>query len=236
MSGAWAIIAAAGEGKRLRASRSAGAKGFVELAGVPMLTYSLMAFAKASRIEGVVLVVPGGTEDRARSVADEAVPALRVEIVAGGSSRQASVRAGLDAIPPDVDQVVVHDAARPLVTASLIEIALSALRSAPGVVVAVPEIDTLKREQQGFVNGTIDRSNVWRAQTPQAFRADVLRAAHARAAIEGFEATDDASLLEWTGEPVMIVKNSDENLKVTTSGDLAVAEAILAARRSEGPR
>jgi len=225
---AWAIVAAAGSGTRLRGSRTE-EKAFISLGGKPMVAYSLAAFAKASHVEGVVLVVPTGREGSARSVADEMVPSLRVEIVPGGSTRQESVNAGLSLIPAEVDQVVVHDAARPLVTPSQIEMTLSALAQTPGVVMAIPESDTLKRERDGRVVDTIDREGIWRAQTPQAFRTAVLRAAHARAASEGHEATDDAALLEWIGEPVAIVKGSHRNMKVTTSEDLALVEAILSA-------
>jgi len=225
---AWAIVAAAGSGTRLRGSRTE-EKAFISLGGKPMVAHSLAAFAKASHVEGVVLVVPAGHEGSARSVADETVPSLRVEIVPGGSTRQESVNAGLSLIPVEVDQVVVHDAARPLVTPSQIEMTLSALAQTPGVVMAIPESDTLKRERDGRVVDTIEREGIWRAQTPQAFRTAVLRAAHARAASEGHEATDDAALLEWIGEPVAIVKGSHRNMKVTTSEDLALVEAILSA-------
>jgi 2-C-methyl-D-erythritol 4-phosphate cytidylyltransferase len=223
---AWAIVAAAGRGTRLRGSRTEG-KAFIPLGGKPMVAYSLAAFAKASHVDGVVLVVPAGREGSARAVADEAVPSLRVEIVPGGTTRQASVNAGLSLIPVEVDRVIVHDAARPLVTPSLIEITLSALAHTPGVVMAIPESDTLKKEKDGRVVATIEREGIWRAQTPQAFRTAVLRAAHARAASERHEVTDDAALLEWIGETVAIVKGSHRNMKVTTSEDLALVEAIL---------
>ena len=221
---AWAIVAAAGEGSRL----GDGPKAFIPLGGSPMLAHSLVAFAKSS-VEGIVVVVPAGLEDDARAAAAAAVPSARVEVVSGGSTRQASVRNGLAALPTGADRVVVHDAARPLVTVAMIEAALAALGGAPGAVVAVGERDTLKRADGDRVAETVPRSGLFRAQTPQAFRTDVLRAAHDRAAEEGFEATDDAMLLERIGERVAIVPGDERNVKVTTRDDLALAEALLAA-------
>jgi 2-C-methyl-D-erythritol 4-phosphate cytidylyltransferase len=224
----WAIVAAAGSGSRL----GSGPKAFIELAGVPMVTHSLIAFAKAS-VDGIVLVVPEGLESEARDVAAAAVPSAIVRVVAGGATRQESVRAALQQIPADASAIVVHDAARPLVTVALIESAIGALDRAAGIVVAVPERDTLKGVAGEVVEETIPRSAVFRAQTPQAFRAEPLRAAHESAAAAGFDATDDAMLLERIGELVVIVDGDERNLKVTTPDDLVVAEALLAASKAK---
>jgi 2-C-methyl-D-erythritol 4-phosphate cytidylyltransferase len=222
---AWAIIAAAGEGMRL----GAGPKAFVPLGGVPMLAHSLIAFAKASAIEAIVVAVPPEKEEEAKSIATSTVPAARVEVVAGAGSRQASVREALAAIPDHVYSVVVHDAARPLVTVELIESALEGLEIEMAAIVAVPERDTLKRERDGRVFETVPRVGLWRAQTPQAFRTGPLRRAHERAVADGFEATDDAMLLERIGTEIAIMPGDERNLKVTTPDDLALAEALLAA-------
>jgi 2-C-methyl-D-erythritol 4-phosphate cytidylyltransferase len=223
----WSILAAAGEGSRL----GSGPKAFVELGGVPMFVHSLLAFAEAN-VDGIVVVVPEGLEAEARSAAAAAEPSTLVQIVPGGASRQDSVRVGLETVPADAGTVVVHDAARPLVTAALVERAIAALDRAAGAVVAVPLRDTLKSVTGDVIGETIPRSGVFRAQTPQAFRAEPLRAAHARAAAAGFAATDDAMLLERIGERVVIVPGDERNLKVTTPEDLMLAEALLAASKA----
>jgi 2-C-methyl-D-erythritol 4-phosphate cytidylyltransferase len=219
----WAVVVAAGEG-----SRFGGPKAFAPLAGMPMVAHSLVVLAKAPSIAGVVLVAGPGHLDEARAVAAASIPTARAEVVAGGATRQASVLAGLNAVPGDAGRVLVHDAARPLVSVALVEAVVAALDGAPGAIAAVAERDTLKREHAGSITETVERSGVWRAQTPQGFHAQILRAAHRRAVADGFEATDDAMLLERLGERVAIVPGDERNIKVTTAADLAIAEALLA--------
>ncbi|MFY9586938.1 MAG: 2-C-methyl-D-erythritol 4-phosphate cytidylyltransferase, partial [Actinomycetota bacterium] len=154
---AWAIIVAAGEGIRL----GAGPKAFVPLGGQPMLAHSLIAFAKASAIEAIVVAAPPGQEDETRAIASSTVPAARVDVVAGAGTRQASVREALGAVPDHVYSVVVHDAARPLVTVELIESALEGLEIEMASIVAVRERDTLKRERDGRVLETVPRAGLW---------------------------------------------------------------------------
>lgn len=220
---AWAVVVAAGEG-----SRFGGPKAFARLAGVPMVAHSLIALAKVSAIEGIVLVVAGSQREEGLSLAAATVPSTPLEVVAGGATRQESVHAGLGAIPATVEHIVVHDAARPLVTVALVEAALAALDSAAGAVVAVPATDTLKRERDGAIVETVSREGLWRAQTPQAFRAKALREAHERAA--GADATDDAFLVERLGGRVVVVPGDERNFKVTSPEDLRIAEALIAAR------
>jgi 2-C-methyl-D-erythritol 4-phosphate cytidylyltransferase len=219
------VVVAAGVGARFGRS-----KAFVGLAGLPMVAHSLIVLTKASTIEGIALVVSESQLEEGLALAAATVPSIRVEVVAGGASRMESVRAGLAIVPAGVAHVVVHDAARPLVTVALVEATLAALEDAAGAVVAVPERDTLKRERDGAVGETVDREGLWKAQTPQAFRASILRLAHERGAAEGLEATDDAMLVESLGERVVIVPGDDRNMKVTTPEDLTVAEALIAAR------
>ena len=224
---AWAILAAAGEGSRL----GGGPKAFVELAGAPMMAHSLVTLAKVTEIEGVAISAPPGHEPATREAAASAAPSLRVEVVAGGRSRRESVRLALVAVPADVERIVVHDAARPLAAVTLFESAFAALGSADGAVVAIPLADTLKRASGDRVSETVPRADLYRAQTPQAFRAGALRAAHERAAREGFDATDDAALLEWMGDRVVLVPGDERNVKITTPEDLALAEMLLGATR-----
>ena len=221
----WAVVVAAGEGARFGR-----AKAFVGLAGVPMIAHSLIVLAKVPAIEGVVLVVSGSQRDEGLALVEATVPAIEVAVVTGGATRQESVRAGLAAVPSDARSVVVHDAARPLVTTALVEASLAGLVDAAGAVVAVPAHDTLKREEGGAIAETVPREGLWRAQTPQAFRVEVLRRAHEHAAADGVDLTDDAALVERIGERVVIVPGDERNMKVTTPEDLTIAEALLTAR------
>lgn len=173
----------------------------------------------------MIAVVPSDLVDRARAVIGTAAI-----VVGGGDTRQQSVANGLAHI--NTDAVVVHDAARPLVTPGLVERVVAALEGADGAIAAVRVAETVKRAEAGYVTATIDRSPLWLAQTPQAFRTEVLSAAHERARAEGFVSTDDAQLVERYGGRVAVVESSPKNLKVTHPDDFVVAEALLAGRRS----
>lgn len=210
---AWAVVVAAGTG-----SRFGGPKQYASLGGRRVLDWSLEAARVACA--GVVLVVPAEDVGRTESAADA--------VVAGGATRSGSVRAGLAAVPAAVEAVVVHDAARPLAGAGLFSAVLAAVAAgADAAVVAVPVVDTVKEVVDGLVTATLDRTRLVAVQTPQAFRADVLRAAHRG----GPEATDDAALVEAAGGRVAVVQGDRANLKVTGPLDLVVAEALLAGRK-----
>lgn len=223
---AWAILAAAGDGARLGPGEP---KALRPLGGIPLLAHSLTTLAKAPSVARVVVVAPAGRIEDVAAVARQFVPE-GVEVAPGGATRRGSVASGLAAVPDEVERVVVHDAARPLLAVELVERALAALDPAAGSTCAVPLLDTLKRVEGRLVAATVDRAGLWRAQTPQAFLAGVLRLAHERAAAEGIEATDDAALLERVGETVVVVAGDERNLKVTTPEDLALAEALLEGR------
>jgi 2-C-methyl-D-erythritol 4-phosphate cytidylyltransferase len=208
MAAVWVIVVAAGSGRRF-----GGAKQYEPLAGRRVLDWSLDAARTVA--DGVVLVV---TEDHA----GDAEPAADA-VVAGAATRSGSVRAGLAAVPASADVVVVHDAARPLADADLFAAVVGAVRSgADAAVPGAPVNDTL-RADDGI---PVDRDGLVAVQTPQAFGAAALRAAH-RA---GAEATDDASLVEADGGKVVVVPGSPDNLKITRPTDLVVAEALLRAR------
>lgn len=223
--GSWAVVPAAGRGERLG---TAGAKALVPLSGVPMLARCLVSIAKAAGIVGAVLAAPPGEEERVREVAERVWP-LPLEVVAGGESRQASVAAALALVAEEAEAIVVHDAARPLAGPELFERAMAALEEADGAICAVPLVDTPKRAQEGRVVETVERAGLWRVQTPQAFRATVIRHAHEQAARDGFAGTDDSSLVERLHLTVALVPGDEANIKITTPRDLALAEAILAA-------
>jgi len=204
------IVPAGGSGERLGAE---GPKAFVVCAGRPLIEWSLVVLREVC--DRVVAAVP---EDFAE--APDRVP--------GGDSRSASVRNALDSAP-EATVAVVHDAARPLVTRDLVERCLAALEpGVDGAIAAVPMTDTVKEAApDGRVLRTLDRSALWAIQTPQIFRADVLRRALERDAAALAAATDDAHLVEELGGTVRVVEAPPENIKVTRESDLRIAEALL---------
>jgi len=219
----WAIVVAGGTGRRF-----GGLKQFLPLAGLPVAAWSVRDAAAVA--DGVVLVVPGDAGPDPvtgppvpGAVGDAALGADRV--VAGGATRAASVRAGLGAVPDDAAVIVVHDAARPLAGAALFGAVVDAVRAGgvDGVVPVVPVADTLKRVEGDRVVATVDRDDLVAVQTPQAFEAGALRAAHH----SGDDASDDAGLLEADGRVVGTVPGDPRNLKLTRPEDLALAEALL---------
>jgi 2-C-methyl-D-erythritol 4-phosphate cytidylyltransferase len=212
-----ALLVAAGSGERLGAGRP---KAFVELAGRPMVAWSLDAL-RAAGIEEIVVALPPGHEAPAACLGVE-----------GGATRSQSVRAALAAAPPD-DRVVVHDAARPLVTPEHFRAALAALDDADCAVAAAPVTDTVKEAgPDRFVIATLDRTRLWAIQTPQAFRRAALERALSVDEDVLAAATDDAWLVERTGGTVRVVESTPANLKVTTPHDLRLADHLLADRLS----
>jgi 2-C-methyl-D-erythritol 4-phosphate cytidylyltransferase len=215
-----ALLVAAGSGERLGAGRP---KAFVVLAGRPMLEWSLEAL-RAAGIEDIVVALPSGSEAPEGCVG-----------VTGGATRSASVRAALAAAPPG-HHVVVHDAARPLVTPDHFRAALAALAEADCATAAAPVSDTVKEAGHDLmVTATLDRSRLWAIQTPQAFRRAVLERALDVADDVLAAATDDAWLVERVGGTVRVVESSPANLKVTTPHDLLIAEHLLADRLPRPP-
>ena len=214
------MIAAAGSGQRLGAG---GPKAFVELAGRPMLDWSLDAFRAADTIAEIVVAAPPGQHDL--------VAAQGVVAVAGGEHRSESVANALALCAEEL--VVVHDAARPLVTPGLIDAMveeLAAEEEAASVIAATPVTDTIKQVgDEGQVERTLDRAGLWAVQTPQVFRADALRKALADPDSLP-AASDDAMLVERAGGRVVVHSTSPDNIKVTTPFDLRVADLLLRER------
>jgi 2-C-methyl-D-erythritol 4-phosphate cytidylyltransferase len=229
----WAVIVAGGSGERFGRH---GGKQLAEASGRPILAIALDAFQAAKAIEAVVLVVhPERVDEYGAACVDAGNPGKVRKVVAGGATRQSSVAAGLAAVPIDVDAVAVHDGARPLVSAAVVDSAVAALAADPAlaaVVVGHPVHDTLKRVADDGVTvvGTTDRSRLWVAQTPQVLRTDALRAALAAADADGFTGTDDASLVERSGGVVRMVIGPRTNIKVTVPEDLRIVSALLADR------
>ncbi len=211
-----AILVAAGSGSRFGADTP---KQFSMVAGKPVIRHA--AEALAAHVSLLQPVGDAGPVDAALSGLAQCLPA-----VPGGATRQDSVRAGLEALRPhQPDLVLVHDAARPFIPAGTIPALLAALAEAPGAIPGAPVADTLKRVERGIITGTVPRTGLFRAQTPQAFRFAALLAAH-DAGLSG--ATDDASLLEATGQTVEVVPGSDDNIKLTYPEDLIRLERIMA--------
>jgi 2-C-methyl-D-erythritol 4-phosphate cytidylyltransferase len=222
-----ALIPAAGRGQRMGLTIE---KQFLVLRGKPLLAYTLARFEATPSIDRIVVVVPPGRETLCHREIVE-VGGLRkvTHIVAGAETRQRSVTAGFRCLDEDVDVVVIHDAARPFVTPALIRAAIDAAVQDGSAVAAIPESDTLKRVSgEGTVIETVDRRNLWRAQTPQAFRRAILQHALAYAAQHDLDATDEASLVESLSWPVRIIPGSTWNFKITSPDDLALAELLLA--------
>ena len=207
--------------------RFGGHKQFLQLAGEPVASWSLRAARSVS--DGTVLVVPDSAEGRAGIPPAGLRPDEMDRVTSGGPTRADSVRLGLAAVPGDAAVIVVHDAVRPLAPPALFTAVVEAVRSgrAEGAVPVLPVTDTLKRTSDGFVTRTEDRDGLVLVQTPQAFVAGTLRAAHRDAE----DATDDAALLERMGATVCTVAGDPGNLKLTRAEDLVVAEALLGARR-----
>jgi 2-C-methyl-D-erythritol 4-phosphate cytidylyltransferase len=217
------IIVAAGSGTR---TGSTELKQFRWVAGKPMLLHSVQRFQARADVAMVVCVLP-------RAFAGDPPPWLfqsdlnRLLLSVGGRERQESVANGLEDLPDEVQVVVVHDAARPLVTDETIDAVIRAARSGQAAIAAVPVVDTLKEvDAEGRVLRTVDRQHLWRAQTPQAFPRAVLERAHEAARRERVVATDDAALCERLGVPVATVMGSERAMKITEESDFARADAL----------
>ncbi|MBT4770312.1 MAG: bifunctional 2-C-methyl-D-erythritol 4-phosphate cytidylyltransferase/2-C-methyl-D-erythritol 2,4-cyclodiphosphate synthase [Rhodospirillaceae bacterium] len=221
MSRSAAIIVAAGRGHRMESDIP---KQYLTLGGEPILRLTARALLNHPDISTVTAVI--NFDDLA--LYEAAVEGLELEPpVEGGARRQDSVRNGLESLsshPPD--KVLIHDGARPFLNALSIDHVLEALDEMPGAIAAMPVNDTLKRGQEGCITKTVDRTSLWRAQTPQGFRYAEILAAH-RAAADGLELTDDAAVAEQAGLPVALVMGNEDNFKITSAGDLARGERMM---------
>lgn len=228
-----ALIVAAGEGRRMGTSR---AKAFIPLREVPILAYTIQPFEACDRIQSLYPVLRKEDLHSWHGEILDRFPFKKTKPpVVGGLRRQDSVRLGLEAIREDIDTVLIHDGARPLVDISMLEQLLDTMEEVEAAIVGVPAKDTLKTvSSDGTVLNTLPRKSLWHIQTPQAFYYSLIIEAHRKALAENFQASDDAMLVERMGIPVKLVEGSYENIKVTTPEDLALAQIILDSRERHG--
>jgi 2-C-methyl-D-erythritol 4-phosphate cytidylyltransferase len=222
-----AIVVAAGRGVRFGRPKQ-----LVEVAGRPLVAWSFATFGAMRELAELVVATEEEHVDAMVSLAARYAPHLPARVVRGGATRQESARLALAAVSAGCDAAFIHDGARPLVQADDVRRGMAAISPGIGALLAIPVVDTIKVVTPGghTVGRTLDRAELWAAQTPQfGTLADLVRA-HAAARDAGFEATDDAMLLERVGCQVLVVPASAENFKVTLRGDRDLAEAILRER------
>jgi 2-C-methyl-D-erythritol 4-phosphate cytidylyltransferase / 2-C-methyl-D-erythritol 2,4-cyclodiphosphate synthase len=226
MGSIYALVLAAGRGTRFGGTLP---KQYLPLGGTNVLRHAVEAFAANERIAGIQLAIR--PEDQAEYA--KALAGIKLlPPVPGGAERQDSVRLGLEALAPlKPSRVLIHDGARPFPDTALIDRVIDALDGAPAAIPGLPVGDTLKRVADGVITETVNRSGLWRVQTPQGFHFDAILAAHRAAA--GKALTDDAAVAEAVGIAPLIVAGGEANLKITTTDDLAAAERLIAMRRSE---
>ena len=221
------VIVAAGASTRTTGTEQGQLKQLRWVAGKPMLLHSLQTFQQRADVAMVVCVLPP-------SYAGDPPPWIfqcdveRMLISVGGKERSESVQNGLEDLPDECRIVLIHDAARPLVAPAMIDRVVTEARKGHGAIAALPVVDTLKEvDAAGNIVRTVERANLWRAQTPQGFPRDMIARAHREARTNGVSATDDAALCERLGLPVVVVRGSERALKVTEDGDFARVEALF---------
>lgn len=225
-TGNYAVVVAAGRGVRMGAAVN---KVLLPLCGEPVIRHAVRAFCEADEIDGVVVVASADETEQMRA----ALCGLEkvCAIVPGGSTRQESVKNGLDALPKEARIALVHDGARPLISRELIARCIRQTENRGSAVVCTPVTDTVKVEKDGCVVRTLDRSQLRAVQTPQCFFAGELKAAYEAAARDGVSVTDDASVMEHAGHSVHLLESSEVNFKLTTPEDLRRAEDIIGERK-----
>ncbi len=202
-------------------------KQLLPLAGKPMIAWSIERLAGHSRIDSLVVVVSPGHEAGLTEVVSPIAAGKLHAVIPGGETRQDSVRLGLAAVPETATHVLVHDAARPCLTRALVDRMVDALGEHDAAVPVTPAVDTLVLTASGEVDAIVDRANIGRVQTPQAFRLALAREAHTAAAQRGLQSSDDGSLVMALGKPVAAIAGDRTNIKVTYQEDLVIAAAIL---------
>jgi 2-C-methyl-D-erythritol 4-phosphate cytidylyltransferase len=211
------VIPAGGVGRRLGTRTP---KQLLRLGSKTILALTVEHFTRHPAVCIVVVAAPAAHLGRTRRALAGARGGARVQVVTGGAERQESVWLGMQAVPDDTAVIVVHDAVRPFITHALVDRVIKAARVDGGAICALPIAETVKRVRDAVVEATIDRSALWAVQTPQAFRAEILREAHEKARRDGFFGTDESMLVERLGHRVAVVPGLPENVKITTPDDL----------------
>ncbi|MFQ4146702.1 2-C-methyl-D-erythritol 4-phosphate cytidylyltransferase [Chlorogloeopsis sp. ULAP02] len=226
------LIPAAGSGRRMGSDRN---KLLLEVRSRSIIGWTLLAAEAAHQISWIgIISQPTDWQDLKIIIADLQL-SKPVEFIKGGSTRQESVYNGLRTLPDTAKQVLIHDGARCLATPDLLNRCAQAICHCPGLIAAVPVKDTIKVvDENGIIQSTPDRRQLWAAQTPQGFDVKLLKQCHIEGVNQGWEVTDDAALFEKCGYQVQVVEGEETNLKVTTPQDLAIAEFILSSRFGEG--
>ncbi|MEJ2165356.1 MAG: 2-C-methyl-D-erythritol 4-phosphate cytidylyltransferase [Desulfobacterales bacterium] len=227
-----AVIVAAGKGARMQAPLR---KQYLSLAGLPILARTLLVFDGCDLIEDIYLVIPKADLDFCREkIVSRVALNRKLHLVFGGARRQDSVYNGLQKIDPDCSIVVIHDGVRPFVSIEQVVATINGARAFGACILGVPAHDTLKQvDAAENIVHTLQRDNIWLAQTPQTFRCDLIKKAHEKAKADGYLGTDDASLVERLGEPVKIIPGSRGNIKITQREDLKMAQCLLASENFE---
>ena len=224
----FAIVVAAGRGSRAGGGQS---KQFREISGIPIIIHTLSRFERCETIDGSVVVLPEGEREAFAALAGRYGLRKVSGAVAGGETRAESVWRGLEALRGlSVEVVAVHDGVRPFVTPEEIDRTVREARASGAAILAVPVTDTIKEAEGARVLRTLERARLWRAQTPQCFRFELLRRAYELAISSGLDATDDSALVERLGATVRLVEGGEHNIKITTPQDFAVAEILLSSQ------
>ena len=220
-----AIVAAAGQGRRMRQKRN---KVFLLLIGTPIFMHSVLTLSACEAVDDLVVVTGPAEVSAVENILKCSSGLKPYQVVAGGSERQYSIDNALAVIDKNTDIIAVHDGARPLVETAHVAAVIEAARKFQAAGIAVPVKDTIKKiDAEGFVKETPQRECLWAIQTPQAFSASLLKRAYREAKCDGFLGTDDASLVERLGVKVKLIAGSYRNVKITTPEDMVIAQALL---------
>jgi 2-C-methyl-D-erythritol 4-phosphate cytidylyltransferase len=226
-----AIIPAAGVGLRMGGETP---KQFLSLEGVPIFVHTLRKFVAAEAVREIILGLRPEDMDRAASEVARERFEKPVRVVEGGASRQETVARALAEAPPETEIVLVHDAVRPFIDLHLIQRVTEAARKDGAAILGIPSVDTVKQVERQMILGTIPRERIVLAQTPQAFRFEIIKEAFERAEADGFVGTDEASLVERLGLSVAVIMGSDRNIKITKPSDLPLARLYIAQEKEQG--
>jgi len=211
-------------------------KQFLSIEGVPIVVHTLRKFNEADSIDEIYLGVRPEDMERAQAEIQREQYSKPVRVFPGGATRQQTVSLGVQQAPSSTEIVVVHDAVRPFVTTELIHMSVEAARKSGAAILGILSVDTVKQVERQTILGTIPRERIVLAQTPQAFRFEILKDACERAEADGYEGTDEASLVERLGGAVIVLMGSDRNIKITKPSDLPLARLFLAQEHEQAER